>query len=231
MNNLGIVIHVPDEIQELKSIPGKMAEFRKRLHDYLEKHYYANPALFEEFKKQIRPYDAVLIDEIQDYKRVWMDIIKTYFRDPNGDYVLFGDVKQNIYSMPVVQKDVATNVSGRPVELKYCFRSDYKICNVAQAFQQLRFRGKYEMDEIENGAGEGTLGMKVEKEGFLNYMYFDDKENSLSTLYSIVRGIIMDKEKRIAPNDITVLGYRISLLRRVRPLLPLYVQGKGECHA
>lgn len=214
MNNLGIVIHVPDEIQELKSIPGKMAEFRKRLHDYLEKHYYANPALFEEFKKQIRPYDAVLIDEIQDYKREWMDIIKTYFRDPNGDYVLFGDVKQNIYSMPVVQKDVATNVSGRPVELKYCFRSDYKICNVAQAFQQLRFRGKYEMDEIENGAGEGTLGMKVEKEGFLNYMYFDDKENSLSTLYSIVRGIIMDKEKRIAPNDITVLGYRISLLRR-----------------
>ena len=76
MNNLGIVIHVPDEIQELKSIPGKMAEFRKRLHDYLEKHYYANPALFEEFKKQIRPYDAVLIDEIQDYKREWMDIIK-----------------------------------------------------------------------------------------------------------------------------------------------------------
>lgn len=214
MNNLGIVIRVPEEIQELKSIPGKMAEFRKRLHDYLEKHYYANPALFEEFKKQIRPYDAVLIDEIQDYKREWMDIIKTYFRDPNGDYVLFGDVKQNIYSMPVVQKDVATNVSGRPVELKYCFRSDYKICNVAQAFQQLRFRGKYEMDEIENGAGEGTLGMKVEKEGFLNYMYFDDKENSLSTLYSIVRGIIMDKEKRIAPNDITVLGYRISLLRR-----------------
>ena len=214
MNNLGIVIQVPDEIQILKTIPGKLALFKLKLHEYLEKHYYANPGLFEQFKKQIRPYDAVLIDEIQDYKREWMDIIKTYFRDPQGDYVLFGDVKQNIYSMPVVQKDVATNVSGRPVELKYCYRSDYKICNVAQAFQQLRFRGKYEIDEIENDSEEGDLPMKVEKEGFLNYMFFDGKEDSLATLYSIVRGIITDKEKRIAPNDITVLGYRISLLRK-----------------
>lgn len=214
MNNLGIVIQVPEEIQELKSIPGRLAEFKKKLHDYLEKHYYSNLGLFEEFKKQIRPYDAVLIDEIQDYKREWMDIIKTFFRDPNGDYVLFGDVKQNIYSMPVVQKDVATNVSGRPVELKYCYRSDYKICNVAQAFQQLRFRGKYEMDEIENDSEEDTLPMKVQKEGFLNYMFIDGREDSIATLYSIVRSIILDKEKRIAPNDITVLGYRISLLRR-----------------
>ena len=78
----------------------------------------------------------------------------------------------------------------------------------------MRFRGKYEIDEIENDSEEGDLPMKVEKEAFLNYMFFDGKEDSLATLYSIVRGIITDKEKRIAPNDITVLGYRISLLRK-----------------
>jgi len=29
-----------------------------------------------------------------------------------GDYVLFGDVKQNIYSQPTEKKDVVTNVRG-----------------------------------------------------------------------------------------------------------------------
>ena len=38
--------------------------------------------------------------------------LKNYFRDPQGDYVLFGDVKQNIYGQPTSQKDVVTNVRG-----------------------------------------------------------------------------------------------------------------------
>ncbi len=41
-----------------------------------------------------------------------MDIIKNYFREPLGDYVLFGDVKQNIYGQPTEKKDVVTNVRG-----------------------------------------------------------------------------------------------------------------------
>ena len=47
-----------------------------------------------------------------------------------SDYVLFGDVKQNIYGQPTLQKDVVTNVRGVN-ELKYCFRSDFKVRDLA----------------------------------------------------------------------------------------------------
>ena len=59
--------------------------------------YYGNIELFQKNQDKIVKYDAILIDEIQDYHRNWMVILKSFFRNPEGDYVLFGDVKQNIY--------------------------------------------------------------------------------------------------------------------------------------
>ena len=54
-------------------------------------------------------------------KITFFQLIKNYFRDPEGDYVLFGDVKQNIYGQTTQNKDVVTNVRGVN-ELKYCYR-------------------------------------------------------------------------------------------------------------
>jgi superfamily I DNA and RNA helicase len=88
MNNLGIQITVPEGFntwtQDEKS-------------NFFEKEYYSNLKLFEERKSEIQRYKTILIDEIQDYKRPWMDIIKSCFLEPGGEYVLFGDEKQNIY--------------------------------------------------------------------------------------------------------------------------------------
>lgn len=123
LNNLNIEMEIPEGMD------------KAHISDYLEKMYYGNVQLFNEHKNQIVKYDAVLIDEIQDYHRSWMEIIKNFFRDPQGDYVLFGDVKQNIYGQPTLQKDVVTNVRGVN-ELKYCFRSDFKVRDLAQSFQK-----------------------------------------------------------------------------------------------
>ena len=51
---------------------------KDKIGEYLEKAFYGNLQLFDEHKQEIRKYDAVLIDEIQDYHRAWMDIIKNY---------------------------------------------------------------------------------------------------------------------------------------------------------
>lgn len=90
LNNLNIEFDIPEGTVDISK--------------YLETNYYGNIKLFEDHKSEIVKYDAVLIDEIQDYHRAWMDIIKNYFRDPNGDYVLFGDVKQNIYGQATINK-------------------------------------------------------------------------------------------------------------------------------
>ena len=148
---MGIEFEIPEDIPE------------NEIGGYLEYEYYGNVQLFNKYKKKTRKYDAVLIDEIQDYHRSWMDIIKNYFRDPQGDYVLFGDVKQNIYGQPIEKKDVATNVQGVN-DLKYCFRSDFKIRNLAQSFQRNIFGGKYDVDDFSENSAFFFFGQEQEKE-------------------------------------------------------------------
>ena len=177
----------------------------------LEEKVYSNVELFEEHQDRIIKYDAVLIDEIQDFHRPWMDIIKRFFRDPDGDYVLFGDVKQNIYGQPVEQKDVVTNVRGVN-ELKYCFRSHFKVRDLAQSFQKSVFKEKYDVDDFSENDTIGPLGLTIDKEGYINYMYLS-KTNTIETLYKIIRGNITNKINQISPNDITILGYTSTQLR------------------
>lgn len=200
LNNLNVDFHIPKDCPE------------DLIGDYLEKKYYSNIALFEKHENNIKKYDAVFIDEIQDYHRPWMEIIKRFFRDPKGDYVLFGDVKQNIYGQPTENKDVVTNVRGVN-ELKYCYRSEFKVQDLALSFQSSIFRGKYEIDDFsENRNKFGTLDLTIDKEGYINYMYLQNTD-TISALYNIIRGNILNKSNNISPNDITVLGYTTNLLR------------------
>lgn len=198
-NNLNIEFEIPEDYPDDK------------IGQYLEEHYYSNISLFERHKENIKKYDAVLIDEIQDYHRPWMEIIKNYFRDPQGDYVLFGDVKQNIYGQPTAQKDVVTNVRGVN-ELKYCYRSDFKVRDLAQSFQTKIFCDKYDIDDFSENGTWDFFGQEQQKEGIINYMYLSDID-SIIALYNIIRGNILNKTKNIAPNDITILGCTVSQLR------------------
>lgn len=199
LNNLNIEIEIPKGLDSAN------------VSEYLETHYYGNINLFEEHKDEIHKYDAVLIDEIQDFHRAWMDIVKNYFRDAKGDYVLFGDVKQNIYGQITLNKDVVTNVRGVN-ELKYCYRSDFKVRDLAQSFQKNIFGNKYDVDDFSENGTYPFFGQELEKEGYVNYIYLQG-EQPIVALYNIIRGNILNKNSNISPNDITILGYTISLLR------------------
>ena len=199
LNNLNIEFEIPNGIPPFE------------IGEYLERNYYSNIDLFEEHQDEIVKYDAVLIDEIQDYHRPWMDIIKRFFRDPEGDYVLFGDVKQNIYGQPTAQKDVVTNVKGVN-ELKYCYRSELKVRDLAQSFQRNIFGDKYDLDDFVENERKGELELTIDKDGFVNYMYLQE-EKPIVALYNIIRGNILNKASNISPNDITILGYTTRLLR------------------
>ena len=199
LNNLGIEFEIP------KGMP------KEKIGEYLEKTFYGNVHLFDEHKQEIRKYDAVLIDEIQDYHRSWMDIVKSYFRDPLGDYVLFGDVKQNIYGQPTEKKDVVTNVRGVN-ELKYCFRSDFKVRELAQSFQLNIFCEKYDVDDFSENGTFSFFGQEQGKEGYIDYMYLQNNM-PIVALYNIIRGNILYKNSNVSPNDITILGYTTNLLR------------------
>ena len=113
LNNMGIKVYSPPP----QSSAGQ----------WFDGQYYSNVNLFAEHKEDTSRYDAILIDEIQDYKRPWMDILKLYFLRAGGEYVLFGDVKQNIYGIDTEERDVKTNVRSRPIRLNHSFRSNAKV--------------------------------------------------------------------------------------------------------
>ncbi|NRS87780.1 hypothetical protein HNQ02_000687 [Flavobacterium sp. 7E] len=202
LNNLGIEFEFPENFKELS---------QEAKNIFFEDNYYSNKQIFEENKERLVKYEAIFIDEIQDYKRSWMDIIKDYYLESGGEYVLFGDVKQNIYNNQIVGKDVVTNVKGGPINLKDCFRSDYKIKDLAIKYQETIFKDKYELDDFNKI--DSSLEIQFEKnlQGYLNYMFLENTD-SVSSLYNIIHENIINKN--FVPNDITVLSHSISLLQK-----------------
>lgn len=201
LNNIGVEVTVPINFDE--SSEGFKEE-------YFEKEFYSNLSLFEENKDKLKKYNSIFIDEIQDYKRPWMDIIKTYFLKEGGEYVLFGDVKQNIYNNKIENKDISTNVKGVN-ELKKSFRSDYKIQDLTIKFQNEFFRDKYEIDNKNEFSNVLEIDFQRKRLGEINYIYLSDVDSVVS-LYTIIYQNAINKD--IQPNDITILGNKISLLKK-----------------
>lgn len=128
-------------------------------------------------------------DEIQDYKRVWMGIIKDCFSSesgeyPQGGYYLLGDVKQNIYNRGISGKDVVTNVFGVNT-LETCFRSDMKIKDLALGFQQTYFDGKYEIDTTLTSDQDSLFMGHNLQQGYLNYIYLQG-DNPIQSVFNII---------------------------------------------
>jgi hypothetical protein len=62
---------------------------------------YDNVNFFDVCSTSIQRYDTILIDEVQDYKNEWIQIINQKFLKGNGEFVVFGDPSQNIYHRDV----------------------------------------------------------------------------------------------------------------------------------
>ncbi len=195
-------------------------DFRREDNEPLESffsRYYDNYRLFAERKEDTERFDVVFIDEIQDYKRVWMDIVKDCFlcqsgEYPLGGYYLLGDVKQNIYNRGISGRDVVTNVRGVN-KLETCFRSDMKIKDLALGFQHTYFTDKYEIDSTLTSEQDSSLfaGQNLQQ-GYLNYIYLQN-DNPIQTVFNIIEGNIQNRVKNVAINDITVLGVEFEFLK------------------
>jgi superfamily I DNA/RNA helicase len=119
-------------------------------------------------------------------------------------------VKQNIYNNLTESKDISTNVRG-VTELKNCFRSDFKIKDLAILYQKDIFQDKYEIDSFNKKTETLELAFERSQQGSINYIYLQD-DDSVTSLYTIIHENALNKD--IPPNDITILGNSISLLKK-----------------
>jgi hypothetical protein len=175
-----------------------------------------NYELFSRYKDRTERFDVIFVDEIQDYKREWMNIIKDFFliegkNYPFGGYYLLGDVKQNIYTREISKKDVATNILGVHT-LDSCFRSQTKIKDLALRFQEKFFDKKYDIDSALFAEEDYLFKGQNQKQGVIDYINLQS-DDLLKSTFEVINNIIEHRLVKVALNDIAVLGVKIDFLQ------------------
>ena len=186
-------------------------------HDNFEARYIFPELPAEHFTKK---YKVILVDEIQDYKKEWVESIWKVLA-PDGEIVFFGDEKQNVYDRvmeinDVQQKNIVkkvkrpyTKIPGNWTFFKKTYRINNEIADLANLFQQEFYKEKYEYDRIENF----QAGLFEQPEKW--YYYMD--EINVDAIVEIYRSI--QKQKKLNPNDICFLGLSVKNMRLIEQKL------------
>lgn len=163
--------------------------------------------LFNKRKQDLDKYDTILIDEGQDFKKLWFENIKDNFLKDNGEFVIFADEKQNIYDRELGDdKKIVTNIIGRWNELNKSFRIGNEISKLAMKYQEHFFEGKYEIDSI------NTEQLSLfEKPQDIKYKF--DSNISYIDIFKEVRSYI--KENSIHNNNVCIVSMEIEHLREL----------------
>ncbi len=226
--NLTLVNYIHDKISDVREGFGWSYFYIDNYHAFLKTAInntdkenfsfsdYDNENILDGFEHELLKYDTILIDEVQDYKPVWIKIIKKYFLAKAGEIVLFGDEKQNIYNRELEKDTKRINIPngfGRWEELKTSIRfqgDGGRVLQLAKKFQKAFFRGKYEVDENE----------KLSTENFLDIGLFNVKDLSHDVKDDLYYKIAEDihkkiKEYSIHPDDVVILSSKIFAVRNV----------------
>ncbi len=150
---------------------------------------------FEGVKNRIARYPAIFVDEVQDFPVAWLRILKKYFLAEDGEYVLFGDAKQNLYGRPLDNRAIRTNIPGPFAQLLQTQRLNQAIASLATKFQARFMSDRYEIEVIHSVRQLDLFQSEL--------VYCQAVDNSATALVSLVWGYV---EKWGAhPNDVTVL--------------------------
>lgn len=165
--------------------------------------------LFTPVINGIKRYEAIFVDEVQDYEYVWLTILIKYFLQETGEFVVFGDEKQNIYGRKMGEDKFprVPSVPGRWNELNKSFRLDSATLQVAKKFQHKFFYGRYALDE----QAEPRQGDLFETPGIIKYRIAIGYSGM--NLYNIVREEALFIN--VHPNNLVVLAPTFKTLRDI----------------
>ena len=178
---------------------------------------------FASVKEHIRRYRTILVDEVQDYKTEWLRLLINYFLADDGELVVFGDEKQNVYGRDMGNDrfPVIPSIPGRWNELNESFRMGTATFQIAQEFQNVYFKGLYELD----------TDVKVMQGGIFEnppqFQYYDMQHDSRE-IFQLIRNEILTLD--IHPNDLVVLSPTHETIRALEHKFR-YVAHERTSHA
>lgn len=155
-------------------------------------------------------YSAIFVDEVQDYTTPWLRMAEQ-FLEPNGEFVVFGDPKQNVYHRPLdtngdIRLGVIGGVWNRELNTSRRFKNP-RLAALATSFQSTFFTNGNVEDIATDSDLNGTLSFRV-------LSYYDMRMmSSTDDLINRITSII--NEDQNDSKDFVVLGSSTKLLRQI----------------
>lgn len=171
---------------------------------------------FKNVEDKLPKFDAIFIDEVQDYMNPWLQMLRRYFLRENGEFVVFGDPKQNIYHRPVdtngdILIGIIPGVWNKQLTKGHRFSNPF-IANLSMAFQQRFLHAT--VDHIETEADT------LENSGFnfnlIDYRLIDtgqEESSILKNVYDICMNFI--KDNNLGVKDVAILAPQTEILRKI----------------
>ncbi len=159
-------------------------------------------------------YRTILIDEVQDFEYEWLDRIEKLFLYKQGEFVLFGDEKQNIYNLELDKNSLPrTKIQGPWLKLKESYRLTKRNAEIALQFQKEFFSKKYEEIDVKY-IQISIFDLFIKQET----RYYDISHFNSEQLGREITEIVecfRTEEKAVSPNDICILSSKYEILREI----------------
>lgn len=164
---------------------------------------------FKEIEKQLPKYAAIFIDEVQDYRTEWLRILSNNFLEEDGEFVVFGDAKQNIYNRPIdangqVRLEFISGGWNNSLNQSMRF-ANTQLANLAMDFQRAFFPN-LQTDNIE------TREQSLDFDSCIKYWNINSATD-LNTIMSNCRWIIQKFDVEV--KDVVVLSANCETLREL----------------
>ena len=187
--------------------------FFKEQAQTIGKHVYFNSFddtyFFDGKENEIDHFDAIFIDEVQSYKSEWLQILYNKFLKENGEFVVFGDPKQNIYNRDTDSNgDIRIGVIGGEWnrQLSKCHRfANNQLTSLAKKFQN--DFGFINADNFEKA--------ELLQDGMftcLKYMY-NNSDININKLTQIISSIL--RIEGFDVNETVILGQNSIILKDI----------------
>lgn len=182
------------------------------LEQHVDFSLYDDEDFFEPVKSKIERFPAIFIDEVQDYLTTWLKMLNKYFLEEGGEFVVFGDPKQNIFKRDLDSNgDIRLEFIGGSWnhELKERQRfANPQLANLATAFQTAFYDSKFPTDIFKD-----TDIFQTSMFSRIRYRNIGCAE-SIDVIGNAIRQII--EKNQLCPKDTVVLSQAGDILRDIK---------------
>jgi hypothetical protein len=107
-----------------------------------------------------KPYDAVVVDEVQDITLVGLRLLKVLAGEGRNRLLLVGDGQQQVYPGGWRLSDAGIPIQGRGEVLRVNYRNRAEVLRFAQ-----RFDAKNQVDDLDGGSGVALRDVELANSG------------------------------------------------------------------